>query len=48
MGLPKRDRRRIAEVGLRQWMDEVADAQLARRAQEKIKAVRKKQQRRAA
>jgi hypothetical protein len=35
MGLPKWDRRRIAEIGFRRWMNEVADAQLKHRARKR-------------
>jgi hypothetical protein len=37
MGLSRADRRRIAEIGFTRWMNEVADAQLQRKAKAKKK-----------
>jgi hypothetical protein len=42
MGLPRRDRRRIAEIGFQRWMNEAADAQLQRMAKAKQKAARQR------
>jgi hypothetical protein len=41
MGLSKRDRKRITEIGFRQWMSETANAQLVRMAKAKKKAQQK-------
>jgi hypothetical protein len=41
MGLARRDRNRIAEIGFTRWINEIADAQLARMAKVK-KAARQR------